>query len=183
MLMNANAQKVVLRKGLISCGFSPGELRYPTFNERVPTAMLLMQGVQPTAEYVYNNWSQYSGSSVNCLSGIDYSHKGNPAVVDTNYPSPSFTTHLGLHTSSSIPNLLCIALCPTDIECVRTGTCTWAIISQEFNYDLATRNQPPPSFLVVPVSDPTGSAPVRLSTISLVQGTSFNLYDFGIIAP
>lgn len=183
MLMNQMAQRVVLRKGLVASGFVPGEQRYPSSTERTSIAILLMQGTQPTAEYVYNNWSLFSGNSINCLSAIDYNHKGNPTVVDTNYPSPYFTTHLGLHLSASIPNLLCIAVCPTDVACINTGTCTWAIVSQEFNYDLGTRSQPPTSFIVVPVSDPSGTAPVRLSTVNLVQGSTFNVYDIGITAP
>ena len=178
MLMNAMSHKVILRRGLLDIGFFSSSSAYPPTYTTVPIGMLLMQGVQPTAEVVYNNWSTYNGASTNCLSAIDYNHLGDPTVVYN--PAPNY--NLAIHGAAYYP-MACVAVPPVGIACKQTGTCTWAIVTREDYYDLATRSSPPASLAVVPVSDSTGTGIVRLSTTSLVQGNTFNMADFGILYP
>lgn len=131
-------------------------------------------GVQPTAAAFIAGWvSTYSSNMLLHLNGANIYQPNaktiNTGIVLVNYGS-----------------------LPTPTAALATGTTTWCV--QWFaNYgspptlaELIANGGPGPSgypkCIITPVSDTTGSAPVRFTNTSLVSGTSYTLADIQLTA-
>jgi hypothetical protein len=129
-------------------------------------------GVQPTAADFIADWSTTYIS--NMLLHLD----------GANIYQPNATT---INTGVVLVNY---ASLPTPTAAIATGTTTWCV--QWFaNYgspptlaDLITNGGPSGyvKFIITPVSDTSGSAPVRFTNTSLVSGTSYTLADIQLTA-
>lgn len=132
-------------------------------------AITFWGGVQPSAADVKNNWvASYKTTYLLHLPGLTL--QGNNL------------------TTPDVGILIVNSTSPTATTAFNSGTITWALI---WNYgvtasDIASGSATPtsyPKYIIVPVSDTSGTYPVRLPTLTVATGaTTYTLGDVSITA-
>lgn len=125
-------------------------------------AVTVFGGTQPTAAQIAASWSTYSAQYLVHWTNVLW------------FLPPAFTTL----ASSQVYN----TQIPAGKAAFRSGTATWAIIWNRTNVSEATiQGATLPSltagFTVVPVTNSGGNGVVRLTTTSIVSGTSYQPAD------
>jgi hypothetical protein len=120
-------------------------------------------GVQPTAQTIAANWSNYNSSSVNCLA--HYS-----TGTAWTYNSGTLTYYF-TNTSETITT-----------TALNSGVATWAIIWAANNVLINSETEVPAAskFIVVPVTSNSGIGGIRYVSTTATQGSAFVPYDGGI---
>lgn len=133
-----------------------------TISNAQPT-VVFYGGAKPTCEQYYTNFvADYRSDNANFLA------LGNLSV---GFVQP--------HTLIGATNN------PGNLFPVRSGTATWAVMFfNELSVNNFTSQTSPNSrrFMIFEVTNPSGTAPVRISTTNLVFGTSFQITDVGFTA-
>lgn len=126
------------------------------------SAVTAFSGAQPTAAQVAASWSTYSAQYLVHWTSVGWN------VV------PNLSNLTSTQTYS--------AATPVARAAFRTGTATWGIVWNKTNVtEAAIQGATLPTntfgFIVVPVSDSVGNGVIRLTTTSIVSGTSYQPTD------
>lgn len=127
-------------------------------------AFTIYGGVQPSAATIVSSWPSYYNTFLLHLSTGASIVQLLPGTVD-----------LGISlTNSGIP---------TAQTSNAAGTATWAIIwGTQYNPLSYPTTIPNIKFLVVPVSDTSGTAPMRLASTTIASATAYTISDLSITA-
>lgn len=142
-----------------------GQWRGRTYawNTTSPVASVtVFSGTQPSAPSVVSSWSTYSAN---------YLIHWNNIVA----PAPTgYNTLGGLNLGTFVT--------PAAVNAFRSGTAEWAIIWPNVYSEATIQGASLPSneFLIVPVSTAGGSGWVKLTSLSLTSGTSYQPLDISL---
>jgi len=128
-------------------------------------AVTVFGGTQPTAAQIAASWSTYSAQYLLHWTNVLWFE---PPTYNTLLSSQIFNTQI-----------------PAGKAAFRSGTATWAIIWNRTNVSEATiQGATLPTttagFIVVPASNSGGNGVVRLTTTSIVSGTSYQPTDIAL---
>ncbi len=131
-------------------------------NAALNCAVTVFDGAQPTTAQITASWSTYSAQYL---------------VHWTNVLWQSLPTYTTLASSQVYS-----AQIPAAKAAFRSGTATWGIVWNRTNVSEAlvqgaTLPSTPTGFIVFPVTDSGGNGVVRLTTTSIVSGTSYQPTD------
>lgn len=132
------------------------------------TSFTIWDGAQPSAADLFTNWtSTYKTSWLVHLSSFNI-WQPNASVADTGITATNF-------------NLPVAAVAP------RSGTATWGVLwSNSLSEASLTATTPAPQsyprYVIIPISDTSGTYPVRMLTTSISAGTSYSIVDLTITA-
>jgi hypothetical protein len=133
---------------------------YDTVNGR--SAVTVFQGTQPTAPQVIASWTTYN---------VNFLIHWTPIVA----PAPIGYTTLGGENRTTFTT-------PAAVAAFRSGTASWAIYwpnaYSQANIESATL--PSNRFIIVPVSINSGAGCVKLTTLGLTAGTSYQPTDISL---
>jgi hypothetical protein len=120
-------------------------------------------GTQPTAADIVANWPSYYNTFLLNLPTAANVYQPNAGVVDTGVSL--FNTGL-----------------PTSQTSNAAGTAEWAIMWGASGYDPLSHPTtiPDTKFIVVPVSNTSGTAPLRLASTTIAAATSYTIADFSL---
>ena len=133
---------------------------WDTSNARL--SLTVFQGAQPTADQVISSWSTYSANYLIHWSSIVC-------------PAPIGYTTLGGENRTTITT-------PAAVAAFRSGTANWAILWVNTHSAATIQGATLPSinFMILPVSINSGSGCVKLTTLGLTAGTSYQPTDVSI---
>ena len=147
-----------LMRGIFNVGgFSPGSPG--------GTAYTIFGGAQPTGADVVANWATYYTAYLLHLYQVAQVYQPGCATPDIGIALLNYGT-------------------PTAETSFNAGTATWAILwnGSPTPVTMASGTLPSASFMIVPVSDTSGTAPLRLASTTIAAATSYTISDFSLTA-
>ena len=179
LLMSNSAKNCILRRGMMFSLLGNAVQNilnvYPgSSSGAAHLCLLVYSGAQPTASQVIANWnSTYKPGVASTLLACVH-----PYLTGTYVASNSLDVMLVPIQYTGL-NMSAYLVKPQTFTSIGTGIASWVILSPIYDYRTRVLDASS-TFLVCPVSDTAGSAPIKLRTTSLVQGTSVYVDHVGM---
>jgi hypothetical protein len=156
-----------IRNGYIGSGLMQYMFGVAPYNPGAAgtTSWTIFGGAQPTAADLITNWSSYYTTYLLNVYQSAAVYQPNPNTVDVGVSLLNYGT-------------------PTAATSFNAGTATWAIMwgGAASPAALAAGTIPSTTFMIVPVSSTSGTAPLRLASTTIAASTAYTIADFLLTA-